>query len=49
MKISLKTLPHIAQKVAVDLNASGVVKMTRGLDPVAQEAEKRSHKVTERP
>jgi hypothetical protein len=40
MKISLKTLPHIAQKVAVDLNASGVVKMTRGLDPVAQEAEK---------
>ncbi|MGD9717935.1 MAG: DUF507 family protein [Sulfurimonadaceae bacterium] len=40
MKISLKTLPHIAQKVAVDLNASGIVKMTRGLDPVAQEAEK---------
>lgn len=40
MKISLKTLPHIAQKVAVDLNASGIVKMTRGLDPVAHEAEK---------
>lgn len=40
MKISLKTIPHISHKIAIDLNGSGVVKMTRGLEPVAQEAEK---------
>ncbi len=40
MKISLKTVPHISSKVAIDLNKSGVVTMTKGLESVAQEAEK---------
>jgi len=40
MKISLKTIPHIANKIAIDLNKSGVVTMTKGLDPVAFEAQK---------
>ena len=40
MKISLKTIPHISNKIAIDLNKSGVVKMTKGLEPVANEAEK---------
>lgn len=40
MKISLKAIPHISSKVAVDLNKSGVVTMTRGLEAVANEAEK---------
>ena len=40
MKISLKTIPHISSKIAIDLNKSGVVVMTKGLEAVAQEAEK---------
>jgi len=40
MKISLKTIPHIANKVAIELNKSGVVTMTKGLEPVAYEAQK---------
>jgi hypothetical protein len=40
MKISLKSIPHIATRVAIDLNKSGVAKMTKGLEPVAHEAEK---------
>ena len=40
MKISLKTIPHISSRVAIDLNKSGVVKMTKGLEPVAHEAQK---------
>jgi uncharacterized protein len=40
MKISLKTIPHISNKIAVDLNKSGVVTMTKGLEPVALEAQK---------
>lgn len=40
MKISLKTIPHISNKIAIDLNKSGVVTMTKGLEPVAQEAQK---------
>ena len=40
MKISLKTIPHISNKIAIDLNKSGVVTMTRGLEAVAHEAEK---------
>ena len=40
MKISLKTIPHISSKVAIDLNKSGVVTMTKGLEAVAKEAEK---------
>ena len=40
MKISLKTIPHISSKIAIDLNKSGVDTMTKGLEAVAQEAEK---------
>ena len=40
MKISLKTIPHISNKIAIDLNKSGVVTMTSGLERVAQEAQK---------
>ena len=40
MKISLKTIPHISGKIAIDLNKSGVVTMTQGLERVSQEAEK---------
>ncbi|QFR50286.1 DUF507 family protein [Sulfurimonas lithotrophica] len=40
MKISLKTIPHICSKIAVDLNKSGVVTMTKGLEAVSAEAEK---------
>jgi len=40
MKISLKTTPHIANKIAIDLNKSGVVTMTKGLESVAKEAQK---------
>ena len=40
MKISLKTIPHISNRVAIDLNKSGVVTMTKGLDAVAAEAQK---------
>ncbi len=40
MKISLNHVPHIATKIAVDLNKSGLVTMTSGLEAVAAEAEK---------
>lgn len=40
MKISLKSIPHIASKIAIDLNKSDVVTMTKGLEPIAFEAEK---------
>ncbi|SFV75929.1 Hypothetical protein probably associated with Carbamoyl-phosphate synthase [hydrothermal vent metagenome] len=40
MKISLKTIPHIANKIAIDLNKSGVVTMTKGLERVSQAAQK---------
>jgi hypothetical protein len=40
MKVSLTHVKHIANKIAVDLNKSGVVTLTRGLDAVAAEAEK---------
>jgi len=40
MKISLKTIPHISNKIAIDLNKSGVVTMTKGLEPIADEARK---------
>ena len=40
MKISLKTIPHISNKIAIELNKSGVVTMTKGLEPVAYEAQK---------
>jgi len=40
MKISLKTVPHISNKIAIDLSKSGVVKMTQGLEPVKQVSDK---------
>ena len=40
MKISLKTIPHISNKIAIDLNKSGVATMTKGLEPVSKEAQK---------
>jgi len=43
MKISLKSIPHIANKISIDLNKSGVVTMTKGLEAVASEAEKVLH------
>lgn len=39
MKVSLTHVPHIATRIAVDLNRSGLVTMTHGLDRVAKEAE----------
>ena len=38
MKVTLKTIPHIANKIAIELNKSGVVSMTKGLEPIAAEA-----------
>ncbi len=43
MKISLKSIPHISNKIAIDLNKSGVVTMTKGLEAVADEAQKILH------
>ncbi len=40
MKISLSHVPHISNKIAVDLLASKLVVMTHGLDPVVAEATK---------
>jgi len=40
MKVKLQHVPHIAQKVAIELNKSGIVTMTKGLEPVADEARK---------
>jgi uncharacterized protein len=40
MKISLKSIPHISNKISIDLNKSGIVTMTKGLEAVALEAEK---------
>ena len=40
MKVSIKTIPHISNKISVDLAKSGSVTLTRGLEPVAHEAQK---------
>ena len=40
MKLSLKSIPHISTKIAIELNKSGVVSMTKGLELVSLEAEK---------
>lgn len=40
MKLKSKQTPYIAQKVAIELNKSGIVTMTKGLEPVALEAKK---------
>jgi len=40
MKIKMQHAGHIAQKVSIELNKSGIVTMTKGLEPVAEEAKK---------
>ncbi len=40
MKITLSHVPHLSNKIAIDLNKSGLVMMTSGLEAVANEAEK---------
>ena len=40
MKLSLKSIPHIANKIAIELNKSGVATMTKGLEPITLEAMK---------
>ncbi len=40
MKVTLAHVPHISNKIAIDLNKSGLVMMTSGLEAVAKEAEK---------
>ena len=40
MKVTLSHVPHLATKISIDLNKSGLVTMTSGLEKVAQEAEK---------
>ncbi len=35
MKLTLKSVPHIANKVAIELGRSDVVRMTEGVEPVA--------------
>ena len=40
MKLSHKSIPHIANKIAIELNKSGVVSMTKGLEAVMSEAQK---------
>lgn len=40
MKVSLKVVPHIARKIAVELNKSGVITMTKGLEPIIDESQK---------
>ncbi len=39
MKISLSHVPHIASRIAIELSRSGLVTMTKGLEPVSKEAE----------
>jgi hypothetical protein len=40
MKLTLNHVPHLSTKISIDLNKSGLVTMTSGLEKVAQEAEK---------
>lgn len=40
MKVTLSHIPHICNKIAIDLNRSGLVTMTHGLDATAAEAGK---------
>jgi uncharacterized protein len=40
MKVTIQQTKHIANKIAVDLNRSSTVTLTRGLEAVAAEAEK---------
>jgi uncharacterized protein len=38
MKVTLSQVPHIANRIAVELGRSGLVTMTRGMDPIIGEA-----------
>ncbi len=38
MKVSLSQVPHIADRVAVELARSGLVSMTQGMEPIAAAA-----------
>ena len=40
MKLTLKAVPHIANKVAIELGKSGVVTLTQGVEPVVAAVEK---------
>jgi len=40
MKLTLKTIPHISNKIAIELNKSDAVTMTQGLERIATEAQK---------
>jgi len=40
MKVTLQQVPHIANRVAIDLARSGLVVMTQGMEPVVDEAQK---------
>jgi hypothetical protein len=40
MKVTLSHVPHISNKIAIDLNKSGLVTMTRGIEAIVKEAEK---------
>ncbi len=40
MKVTPAHVPHVSNKIAIDLNKSGLVHMTSGLEAVSQEAEK---------
>ncbi len=40
MKLTATHVPHLATKISIDLNRSGLVTMTSGLEKVAGEAEK---------
>lgn len=40
MKISLSHVPHVASRIAIELSRSGLVTVTKGLEPIAQEAQK---------
>jgi hypothetical protein len=40
MKVTLSQIPHIANRIAVSLARSGLVTMTRGMDPIIAEARK---------
>ena len=40
MKVTLAHVPRIANRIAIELNKSGLVTMTQGLEPIAHEAEK---------
>ncbi len=55
MKVTLSHVPRIASRIAIELNKSGLVTMTRGLDQVAHEAQlvleesvKKEHELEER-